>query len=77
MNQTSLEDIKTKMDQASAFIEQAMDLSVPLLKTNQKNNVTALWEAFIKRTIAYDRQKAKLVGTNLIKNISLSRIMFR
>lgn len=70
-------DVKNKMIQALAHVKEALDMSIPLLKTNQKHNIISLWEAFIKEFIQYTRRRSKETETNLIGSVSLRKIWFK
>ncbi len=77
MDQKALQDIKAKMFQALALVKEALDLSIPLLKTRHRKTIVALWEAFMKEFIIYHRHRSKATGVNLIGSISLRRVFFR
>ncbi|NLP19029.1 MAG: hypothetical protein GX376_08060 [Firmicutes bacterium] len=77
MDKVTFQDIKVKMDQALALIKEALDLSIPLLKTRQRKTIVALWEAFIREFILYHKYRSRATGVNLINSISLRRILFR
>ncbi len=74
MNRVTPRNVKDKMVQALALIKEAVNMSVPFLKTNQRNSIVTLWEVFIREIILYIRLRSKETGTNLIGNISLKRI---
>lgn len=65
------------MVQALVLIKEAVNMSVPFLKTSQKNSIVILWEMFIREIVLYIRHRSKETGTNLIGNISLKRIWFK
>ncbi len=77
MNQATLRNIKAKMLQALALIKEALNMSIPLFRTEQKNNIVMLWEAFAKELIGYIRYRSRETGVNLLSNISIRRIWFR
>ena len=76
MNQDTMRNIKHKMIQALILIKEALDMSIPLLRTNQKNNIVMMWEAFARETIFYIKYRSKETKSNLIDNVSITRIWF-
>lgn len=77
MTQPTIKEIKYKMSQALALIKEALNMSIPLLITDQRENIIALWEAFIREFIGYIKRRSKDAGTNLMNYISISRIWLR
>ncbi|HKM39376.1 MAG TPA: hypothetical protein VJ036_03815 [bacterium] len=77
MNQAPIQEIKRNLIQALVIIKETVDLSIPLLKTNQRKMAVALWEAFLREFIAYLRNRSKATGMNLMRYISLTRILFK
>ncbi len=77
MNRSTPRDIKAKMLQALPLMKEALDMSIPLMKSGQKRNIIMLWEAFIGEFINYIKYKSNQTGINLINNISIRRIWFR
>ena len=77
MKQVTPQNIKAKMFQALDLIKEALDMSIPLFRTEQKNNIVALWEAFIKEFIVYIRHRSRETGINLINKISIGKIWFK
>ncbi|NLJ40341.1 MAG: hypothetical protein GX352_01825 [Clostridiales bacterium] len=74
MNRATPRNVKEKMVKALALIKEALDMSIPMLRTNQKNNIVLLWEAFIREIIIYVRCRSKEIGINLSRYISKRRI---
>jgi dsDNA-binding SOS-regulon protein len=77
MTQPTIKDIKNKMSQALALIKEALNMSIPLLKTEQRENIVALWEAFIREFMGFIKQRSKEAGANLMSYISIRRIWLR
>jgi len=77
MNQITPGNVKSKMVQALALIKEALDMSIPLLKTDQRGNIEMLWEAFVAEFIRHIKNRSRETGINLIRNISIRRIWFK
>ncbi|NLK01022.1 MAG: hypothetical protein GX318_07285 [Clostridia bacterium] len=77
MDRITFRNIKNKMIQALALMQEALDMSIPLLKSNQNNNIVMLWENFVKEFMGYIRHRSKESGVNLMSKISLRRIWLR
>lgn len=77
MNRNTPRDVKAKMIQALSLMKEALDMSIPLIKSGQKRSIIMLWEAFIGEFIDYIKYKSNQTGINLIDNISIKRIWFR
>ena len=65
------------MSQALSLIKEALDSSLPLLQSEHKQGVVALWEAFLRECLSYIKQKSKETGSNLLGYVSFNRIWFR
>jgi hypothetical protein len=68
-------EVRTKMVQALSLIKQAVDLSLPLVKSGGRESMKILWEEFLKEFIRYIKLKSRETGVNLISLISISRIL--
>jgi hypothetical protein len=77
MNRITPKNVKEKMVQALALIKEAVDMSIPLLKTERQESIVMLWETFIGEFIDYIKLRSKETGVNLISKISIRRIWFK
>ncbi len=77
MNRVTPRKIKNKMSKALSLTKEAFEMSIPLLKTNQKENVGLLWEAFTREFIMYIKHRSKETGINLIEHLSIRNILFK
>lgn len=75
MNQEKTSEIRTKMVQALSLMKQAVDLTLPLVKSGSKESMKVLWEEFLKEFIRYIKVKGQETGINLISLISITRIL--
>lgn len=76
MNRATYRNAREKIIKASVLIKEALDISITLLRTNQRNNIIMLWEAFARDIISYVRRRSKETGTKLTGYISIKRIFF-
>ena len=77
MNRIAYRNVKENIIKALALIKEAIDISIPMLRTNQRNNVVILWEAFAREIIFYVRRRSEDTGMNLSGYISIKRIFFK
>lgn len=75
MTEPSVYDVKAKMVQALNLIKEAVDMTIPLLSTEQKRNIITLWEAFIREFLGFVKKRSKESGSgDLMGHISLRKI---
>lgn len=75
MTQVTIGEVKSKMMQALNLIKEAVNMSIPLLRTEQNKNIIALWEAFIREFLGFIKRRSKETGDgDLMSYISLTRI---
>lgn len=77
MNDEKTMEIRAKMVQALSLLKEALNISLPLLQSEQKKGVVALWEGFLREFFSYVKQKSKETGSNLMAYISFNRIWLR
>lgn len=70
-------EIHAKMTQALILIKEALNISLPLLRGEQRQGVVALWEGFLREILTFIRKTSKESGLNLISYISFNRIWLR
>jgi len=68
-------EVRGKMSQALSLIKEAVDLSIPLVQSDGREEMKLLWEDFIREFIRYTRHESKQTGTDLISLVSLARIL--
>lgn len=75
MTQVTVGEVKAKMMQALNLIKEAVNMSIPLLRTEQKRNIITLWEAFIREFLGFIKRRSKEAGDgDLMSYISLTKI---
>ncbi len=75
MTQDKVAEVRGKMSQALSLIKEAVDLSIPLVQSDGREEMKLLWEDFIREFIRYTRHESKQTGTDLISLVSLARIL--
>lgn len=77
MNRIAYRNVKEKIIKASTLIKEALDMSIPMLKTNQRNSIVMLWEAFAREIVFHVRRRSNETGMSLSSYISLKKILFK
>ena len=77
MDQNKFLEIKTRMVKALALIKEAVDLSIPLLGSVQRQEIVTLWEDFLREFLSHIRSKNRQTGQNLFACLSFKRIWTR
>lgn len=77
MTPSTSEEVKNKMKQALILLKEAINMSIPLLRTEQRTNIIGLWEAFMREFLSFINRRSKETGASLINSISLSKIWLR
>lgn len=74
MNQSNLSEVRFRMDRALALIKEAVDISLPLLGNEQREEIIALWEDFLREFFSYIKKRGRETRRNLFSCISFRRI---
>ncbi len=77
MQQDATSEIRVKMTQALGLLKEALNISLPLLHTNQKQGVIAIWEGFIREVVTTVKRRSHESGLNLLSFISFKRIWLK
>ncbi|MHB1125471.1 MAG: hypothetical protein ACYC2T_00720 [Bacillota bacterium] len=70
-----LPEVKEKMTQALGLLKEAVDLSIPMLRNNQRDGVKSLWEHFLRELFSYIKQKSRETRVNLLAYISYRKVL--
>jgi len=70
-------EIRNKMIKALALVKEALDLSIPLLGSVQRQEIVTLWEDFLREFLGHIRSKSRQSGQNLFACLSFKRIWTR
>lgn len=77
MNEGNLSGAREKMSRALTMIKEVVDISLPLLKGEQRKEIIAMWEDFLREFIRYLKVRSRETGCNLLGCISFNRIWSR
>ena len=77
MSQGELSEVRSRMAGALVLLREAVDLSLPLLDSEQKGQVVALWEDFLREFFRHVKKKGRESRLNLFSCLSFRRIWAR
>ena len=77
LEQPTTTEIRAKMDQALTLLKEALNSSLPLLRSEQKDRIILLWESFLREFFSYAKQKSRETGANFMSLISFHRIWLK